>query len=93
MGSTNITNAASRTTITIMEGDMSWEDLYKELAPNIPFDKAKTVGQVVEEARKKQPDVTENFVRDTLEKMVKNNGWIKRKYRNVNYYWPPDQQK
>ena len=85
MGSTNTANALSRTTITVMEGDMSWEELYKELKPDIPFDKAKTVRMIVEETGE-----GENWIRTTLDKKVKNEDWSKQIYKGVAYYWPPE---
>ena len=85
MGSTNTANALSRTTINVMEGDMSWEELYKELKPDIPFDKAKTVRMIVEETGE-----GENWIRTTLDKKVKNEDWGKEIYKGVAYYWPPE---
>lgn len=88
MARTDTTIAAARTTITIMEGEMSWEELYKELVPNIPFEKAKTVQMIIEETGQ-----GENWVRSVLERKVKEEGWNKQRYKNSNYYWPPDNQK
>ena len=75
-----------------MEDTMSWDELYAELQPDIPFDKAKTVRQAFEDLKKKQPEtmVTENFVRENLERRVRDNGWNKKKFRSSCYYWPPD---
>jgi len=69
---------------------MSWEELSKIILPNIPFDKAKTVRQYLEELREDDPTMTENFVRDTLERAVKNEGWNKARYRGSAYFWPPE---
>ena len=84
VGSANTTNAVSKSSITIMEGDMSWEELYRELQPNIPED-AKTVRMLMEET-----GMSDNWIRVTLEKKIKNDGWNKQIYKGVAYYWPPE---
>ena len=69
-----------------------WDELYEQLDPDIPFDKAKTVRQVFEELNAKNPKakVTENFVRKKLDRMERDHGWTKKKFRSTAYYWPPE---
>ena len=84
MGRSDTTNAVSRTTITIMEVTMSWDELYKELQPKIPFDVAKTIRNICEETGE-----SETFVRAVLERKVEKEGWNKERYKGTAFYWPP----
>ena len=93
MGSANTKNAVSRTAITIMEGNMSWDELYKELAPKIPFDRAKTVKQAaaeINEGKEQHEKVSDNHVRETLERKCDNEGWTKARFKSSAWYWPPE---
>lgn len=77
-----------------MTTDEIWDVLYEQLKPDIPFNRAKTVKQVLEELNAKNPDskvkITENYVRENLERKVREEGWTKKKFRSTVYFWPPD---
>lgn len=63
-----------------------WDELYQAMKPPIPFDRAKTVKMVREETG----EASESYIRESLERMVKCNGWHKEKYKGTAYYWPPE---
>ena len=98
MAGAHTATTVTRTTVTIKEIEMSWDDLYKELAPDIPWDKARSVKEVYEDLKAKYTEnqkiylseISENYVRDMLEKKVADEGWNKIVYRRRALYWPPD---
>lgn len=64
-----------------------WDELFKELAPEIP-ENAKTVKMMLAE----NPRLSENALRSKLDKLVKNEGWNKVKYLIEHWYWPPTEE-
>ena len=66
-----------------------WDELYKELLPDIPKH-AKTVRQIIEDAEEKGEILKVHYVRDVLNKKHKDDGWIKKEWKGIYYYWPPE---
>jgi hypothetical protein len=67
-----------------ISNDDLWEELFKELAPEIP-DNAKTVKMMLDEKKR----IGESALRNKLEKLVEQ-GWNKVFYNGKHWYWPPD---
>lgn len=88
MGSTHTQNATARTTISYMKGiDMNklMEELVKEYEASRPPKEAVTVRTFAEQLK----NVSMTNARIFLDKKVKDDGWLTKKFQGVKHYWEP----
>ncbi len=78
-----------------ISNDDLWQELYKELSPDIPWDKAQTIKQALEkvnEGKKDHQKIAEGQMRDTLERKCDTGTWKKEVFKSAAYYWPLDEE-